>query len=99
MLISMTISLGLTLPRVTKFTSTLSAKNFEGYTKKQVHQAEHARCLMGMVTSPYECNFQAMVCLDMLKDRPVTNDDICNAHDIYGPDLASIRGKMVRQKP
>jgi hypothetical protein len=35
----------------------------------------------------------------MLKDCPVANNDICNTHNIYGPDLASIRGKTVWQKP
>ena len=40
-----------------------------------------------------------MVRLNMLKDCPVTNDDIRNAHAIYGPDLASIRGKTVRRAP
>ena len=54
-----------------------------------------------MVASPSEQDFQAMVRLNMLKDYPVTNaiDDIINAHNIYGPDLASIRGKTVRRKP
>ena len=54
---------------------------------------------MGMVASPSEQDFQAMVCLNMLKDCPVTNDDIINAHNICGPDLASIKGKTVCRKP
>ena len=54
---------------------------------------------MGMVASPSERNFQALVRLNMLKDCPVTNDDILNAHTIFGPDLASIRGETVRRKP
>jgi hypothetical protein len=75
-------------------------QNFEGcYTKKQVQQAAHACRLMGMVDSPSKRDFQAMVFLNMLKDCSVTNNDICNAHNIYGPDLPSIRGKTVRQKP
>jgi hypothetical protein len=73
--------------------------NYEGYTKKQVKDAERARRLMGMVASPNERDFQAMVRLNMLKDCPVTNADIVNTHNIYGPDLASIRGKTVRCKP
>ncbi len=51
-------------------------QNFEGYTKKQVQQAACACCLMGMVACPSEHDFQAMVHLNMLKDCPVTNDDI-----------------------
>ena len=74
-------------------------QNYEGYTKHQVKNAERARRLMGMVASPSERDYQAMVRLNMLKDCPVTNDDIRNAHAIYGPDLASIRGKTVRRAP
>ncbi len=72
-------------------------QNFEDYIKK-LQQAVHARCLMGMVACPSECDFQA-IHLNMLKNCPVTNKDICNAHNIYGPGLASIRGKTVRQEP
>jgi hypothetical protein len=74
-------------------------QNFEGCTKKQVQQAARTCCLMGMVPCPSKCNFQAIICLNMLKDCPVTNNNIRNAHNIYGPDLALIRGKMVWQKP
>jgi hypothetical protein len=74
-------------------------QNFEGYTKKQVQQAVHVCRLMGMVACSSECDFQAMVRLNMLKDCPVTNNNICNTRDISGPDLASIRDKMVWQKP
>ncbi len=54
---------------------------------------------MGMVACPSKRDFQAMVRLNMLKNCPVTNNNIRNAHNIYGPDLASIRGKMVWRKP
>jgi hypothetical protein len=54
---------------------------------------------MGMVACPSKRDFQALVHLNMLKDCPVTNNDICNAHNIYGPNLASTRGKMVQRKP
>ncbi len=74
-------------------------QNFESHTKKQVQQAERTRRLMSMVASSSERNFQAMIHLNMLKDCPVTNDDIHNAHDMYGSDLTSIRGKMVWWKP
>jgi hypothetical protein len=51
---------------------------------------------MGMVACPSsERDFQVMVCLNMLKDCPVTINNIRNAHNIYGPDLASIKGMTV----
>ncbi len=56
---------------------------------------------MGMVVTPPACDFQGLILvhLNLLKDCPVTNDDIKNAHAIFGPDLAFIRGKTVWRKP
>jgi hypothetical protein len=50
---------------------------------------------MGMVATPSPRSFEGMVRLNMLKDCPVTNDDIKNANTIFGTDLATIRGKTV----
>ena len=35
----------------------------------------------------------------MIPNCPIDVNDIANARDIWGPDLASIRGKMVQQTP
>lgn len=74
-------------------------KNYKGFTKKQIQQATKARRKMGMIGAPTECEYQALVSLDLLKDCPITNTDIVNAHKIFGPDFANIRGKTVRRKP
>jgi hypothetical protein len=74
-------------------------QNYEGFTKRQVQQATHARRIMGMIGAPTESEFQSLIRLNLLKDCPITNSDIINAHKIFGPDLANIRGKMVRRKP
>jgi hypothetical protein len=74
-------------------------QNYEGFTKRQVQQATHARRIMGMIGAPTEREFQSLVHLNLLKDCPITNSDIINAHKTFGPDLANIRGKMVRRKP
>ncbi len=66
---------------------------------KQIKQATAARRFMGMIGSPSERDFQGLVRLNLLKDCPVTNTDIINAHTIFGPDFANIRGKKVRNKP
>jgi hypothetical protein len=73
--------------------------NYKGFAKQQVKNADRACHLMGMVATPSEHNFQGMVCHNLLKDCPVTNEDVHNAHAIFNPDLASIRGKTVRCKP
>ena len=74
-------------------------QKYEGFTKRQIQQATQARRIMGMIGAPTEREFQSLVRLNLLKDCPITNNDIINAHKIFGPDLANIRGKMVRQKP
>jgi hypothetical protein len=73
-------------------------QNYEGFTKRQIQQATQARRIMGMIGAPTECEFQSLVRLNLLKDCPITNNDIIIAHKIFGPDLANIRGKMVRRK-
>jgi hypothetical protein len=73
--------------------------NYKGFTKQQVKNAEHARRLRGMVATPSERIFQGMVRHNLLKHCPVTNEDVHNAHAIFGPDLTNIRGKTVRHKP
>ena len=60
---------------------------------------QHAASFMGMVVTPSPHNFEGMVCLNMLKDCPITNDDIKNANTIFGTDLTTIRGKTVRSCP
>ena len=52
-----------------------------------------------MIGAPTEREYQSLVRNNLLNDCPVTNSDIVNAHTIFGPDLANLRGKMVRRKP
>jgi hypothetical protein len=73
--------------------------NYKGFTRQQVKNAERACRLMGMVATHSEHDFQGMVCHNLLKDCPVTNEDVHNAHAIFGPDLTSIMGKTVCRKP
>lgn len=73
--------------------------NYEGFTKKQVQRATLARRLMGMIGAPTERDYQSLVRQNLLQDCPITPSDIANAHTIFGPDLANIRGKTVRRKP
>jgi hypothetical protein len=75
-------------------------ENFEGFTKKQLKHTHQACCLMLMMGVPTEQAFLSMVHLNQLKDCPsITHDDIKNAHAIFDPDLANIKGKTVRRNP
>jgi hypothetical protein len=73
--------------------------NFEGYTKHNIKKAEQARRLQGMIGNPIEREFVGMVREKLITNCPVTVRHIQNANQIYGPDLANLRGKTTRTKP
>jgi hypothetical protein len=62
-------------------------------------QAKEARHAQAMIGNPSEKDFKGMVSGNMIKNCPVTTTDITNALAIFGPDLASIRGKTVQRTP
>lgn len=71
-------------------------QNYGGYTKKEILRAKEARRTMGLVGYPNEQDFNGMVRANMIPNCPIDATDIANARDIWGPDLASLRGKTVR---
>ena len=73
--------------------------NYEGFTKKDTKAAKEARKLQGMIVSPSEKDYGGMVSSNMIKNCPIDSTDVSNARAIFGPDLASVRGKTVRRKP
>jgi hypothetical protein len=73
--------------------------NFGNFSRKQIEGAQAARRLMGMMATPSTRDFHALVRLNMIQDCPITTENIKHAHTLFGPDLATIRGKTVRCKP
>ncbi len=73
--------------------------NFEGYTKRDIEKAQEARRLQGMIGNPIERDFVGMVREKLIANCPVTVRNIQNANQIFGPNLANLRGKMTRTKP
>ena len=61
--------------------------------------AFEARKLQGMIGSPSEKDYGGMVSSNMIKNCPIDSTDVSNARAIFGPDLASVKGKTVRRKP
>jgi len=74
-------------------------RNYERFTKKQVQCTTLACHIMGMIGAPTQREYQGLVHQKFWQDCPITPSDIANAHKNFGPDLANIRGKMVRCKP
>ena len=73
--------------------------NFEGYTCHEVERVREARRIQGMIANPTERKFAGMVREQLLTNCPVTVCDVDNANQIFGPDLANLRGKATRTKP
>jgi hypothetical protein len=72
--------------------------NFEGYTCRKVERAREAQCIQGMIANPTEREFAGMVCEQLLTNCPVTVCDVDKANQIFGPDVANLRGKTIRTK-
>ena len=69
-------------------------KNLEGYTKKQVEGAIEAHCLQVMLGHPSRKDFEGMIA-----NCPVTSENTTHAHQLYGENLAGLRGETVQKKP
>ncbi len=72
--------------------------HFEGYTRHDVKRAREARRIQGMIANPTEREFAGMVREKLLTNCPITVHDVENANQIFGPDLANLRGKTTRAK-
>jgi hypothetical protein len=70
--------------------------NYEGYTKRKVLRAKEARRGQALLGNPSKKDYQSMVGSNMIENCPISTSDVSNAHVIFGPDLASVRGKTVR---
>ena len=54
---------------------------------------------MHLLGFPSERDFKNMVRPNMIVNCPVIFDDVKNAKLIFGPDITSLKGKLVRRKP
>ena len=71
----------------------------EGYSKRQVAAARAARNLYAKVGFPSLKDFKTMISNNMLQNCPISIEDINHAEDIYGPSIASLKGKTTRKTP
>ena len=52
-----------------------------------------------MVGHPTDREYKDMVINKLLTNFPITAHDKTNANYMFGPDLAGVRGKILRNKP
>ena len=72
-------------------------ENKLGMTKKQIVGANAARCLYSMVGQPSIKDFKGMITSNMLRNFPITTEDVDNAEKLYGPDVGALKGKTVQK--
>ena len=75
------------------------AENRKGYTQRQFERAKVARNLYHIVGTPTIENYKALLRMNIIKNCPVTVEDITIAEKIFGPDMSSLKGKSTRRKP
>ena len=70
--------------------------NEEGFTAREVAGAKKARDALRLLGFPSVNDFKGMVRGNIVRNCPVTEQDIRTWLTIYGPDIASLKGKTVR---
>ncbi len=73
--------------------------NMEGFTKREVEEARKACEAQAVLGHPTNRDFLGMVRGGMISNCPVTANAVTNACQIFGPDLAGVRGRTVRRPP
>jgi hypothetical protein len=69
--------------------------NYEGYIKQEVLKAKAAQQGQALIGSPSKKDYQGMVSSNLILNCPFLTTNVTNARAIFGPDLASVRGKKV----
>ena len=82
-------------PQVTAYTmlSTVAAQK-KLFSQREIKAADRARALYRKIGRPAEAEFQALLRRNLIQNCPVTADDAKRALIIYGPDVATLKGKM-----
>ncbi len=74
-------------------------ENAQVHTKAQQERASKARKLLQALGFPTVKDLKYVIQRNAIQDCPVTLEDVELAEKIYGPNVASIKGKTTHQKP
>ena len=73
--------------------------NKEGFTQWQIERVNQALALYCIIGGPAERKFYTNLSGNHIMNCPITVEDARRAFHIYGPDVATQQGKMVRRSP
>ena len=72
--------------------------NKNQYTRREIEGADQARALNKKIRRPSEKGFTDILSNNMIRNCPVPPDDAKRALKIYGPDIATLKGKTVKKQ-
>ena len=75
------------------------AENRERFVDREVKGARGSRQALGMLGFPSERDFEDMMRSNIIVNCPITHRNIVNAENIFGPDVNSLKGELLRRKP
>ena len=73
-------------------------QNKQAFSKRATRKAKKAQELYGIVQYPSLNDVKTMMHYNMIKDCPVSREDVENMVTIYGPDIGTLKGKITRKK-
>jgi hypothetical protein len=74
-------------------------ENKMGYTQRQFESAQRARRLYHIAGCPTIENFKHILRQNIIKNCPVTADDVNIAEKIFEGNIGALKGKTTRQRP
>ena len=74
-------------------------ENKSGFSQRQFERAKIERKLYHVVGSPTVEAFKAILKGNVIRNCPVTSEDVYLAQKIFGPAISALKGKTTRQTP
>ena len=74
-------------------------ENKAGFSQRQYERALAARKLYHILGAPTIAAFKAMLKGNVIKNCPITHEDVNNAQKIFGPAISTLKGKSTRMTP
>ena len=68
------------------------------YQRREIEAADTALEVHARLNRPSQQQFEHILTSNQLRNCPVTVEDVRRAFDIYGPDVATVKGKTVKKK-
>ena len=88
-----------TIPTIVAPTHINTVKeNEKYYTPRQKERAKRARELLHTLGCGTVNDLKVIIKTNMIKNNPVTVDDVAIAEQIFGPDVGLLKGKTVRTR-